>query len=827
MRRKAGICITVIALFTMVASTCVYAAEATSPDDTKITGTVVSTSCDAGGGNCEITYDNAGESAEESGDKTELTDIPSATVVDLTATGTEDTVNNPTTPDTDDTERANESDSSAGNGTEPDEVKNNAPDDAIKNVESSKNADSAENKGIDDPETTAGSSSVDKNTTEGEDSKSVSDNKNTQSASANKADTEQSSTTIVSDNKLPEEEPELISDPKEDGVFGKLRYENIGNGKVRITGYTEYKDTASGTLNIPSSINGSAVTEIGERAFYGYRGFTGTLVIPDSVVKIDGGAFDGCTGFTGLKLGNHVQIIGNDSVWGAFNNCPGMSGTLVIPDSVKTIGNHAFEGCTGFTALKLGRGVTEIWESAFQRCKGFKGDLTIPDNVKSISKYAFYKCDGFNGRLSIGSGVKTIPWCAFAECSGFTDLNLGSITGMEYNAFGNCSGFKGTLTIPATLKVIPESAFSGCTGFTGLALPGTVTEIGDFALGGCGFTGTLTIPDSVTKLGQSSFGGCNINCIIIGKNVRSVTDTTFVECFDVNKIINNSNIGIRAGQFLGLRSDYFESSTGQKVKYNEYMKKGTFTRGIRDQVEAFVTRLYRVVLEREPDGGGLAYWKAELKSGRKTGADVVASFYVSEEMYGKRISNSKFVDLAYNGIMGRTPDANGKQYWINGLEAGASYDYVASGFIGSQEFTDLCASYGITRGSRTPSEPRDQNIGITGFVSRLYTKALGRGYDTNGLNYWCQILVNNPSRDNLINVAYDGFYHSEELINQNLSNDEYIRRCYRTFLNREAEGEGFNYWKGLLDSGAKTRDDLVRDFAYSQEFSNIMASYGL
>ncbi len=88
-------------------------------------------------------------------------------------------------------------------------------------------------------------------------------------------------------------------------------------------------------------------------------------------------------------------------------------------------------------------------------------------------------------------------------------------------------------------------------------------------------------------------------------------------------------------------------------------------------------------------------------------------------------------------------------------------------------------------------------------------------------------MLDNPSRDNLINVAYDGFYHSEELNNLNLSNDEYIRRCYRTFMNREAEGDGFNYWKQLLDSGAKTRDDLVRDFAYSQEFSGIMASYGL
>ena len=246
-----------------------------------------------------------------------------------------------------------------------------------------------------------------------------------------------------------------------------------------------------------------------------------------------------------------------------------------------------------------------------------------------------------------------------------------------------------------------------------------------------------------------------------------------------------------------------------------------------DKVEAFVKRLYRVTLGREGEAGGVNYWVEELKSGRKTGADVVAEFYISQEMYNKGISNSDFVDLAYRGIMNREPDGNGKQYWVNGLDSGASYDYVASGFIGSQEFSDLCASYGITAGSRTPSEARDQNIGITGFVSRLYTKALGRAYDVNGLNYWCRVLLDNTSRENLINVAFDGFYHSEELKNQNISNDEYITRCYRTFMNREPEENGFNYWKRLLDSGEKTRDDLVRDFANSQEFSNIMASYGL
>lgn len=246
-----------------------------------------------------------------------------------------------------------------------------------------------------------------------------------------------------------------------------------------------------------------------------------------------------------------------------------------------------------------------------------------------------------------------------------------------------------------------------------------------------------------------------------------------------------------------------------------------------DKVEAFVTRLYRVVLEREPDDGGLTYWVAELKSGRSTGADVVGGFYLSKEMRDRRLSNSRYVELAYTGIMGRNPDSEGKSYWTDCLDSGASYDYMVCGFIGSQEFTDLCASYGIKRGNRQPVEARDKNIGITKYVSRLYTKALGRGYDADGLNYWCQQILNDSSRANVINVATGGFFHSAEFRRKNLDNGAFVKVLYRTFLGREYDQTGYQYWKGKLDSGQMSRDDVINAFAYSEEFSGIMAQYGL
>ncbi len=244
------------------------------------------------------------------------------------------------------------------------------------------------------------------------------------------------------------------------------------------------------------------------------------------------------------------------------------------------------------------------------------------------------------------------------------------------------------------------------------------------------------------------------------------------------------------------------------------------------QVRAFVTRLYRTTLEREPDESGREWWVQQLMSGSKTGAEVVSGFFLSDEMLSRGYSSSKIVELAYNGIMGRGSDANGKAYWVDALNSGTTYQFVVCGFVDSEEFTNLCKTYGIKKGSLSPTDNRDKNLGITKFVGRLYTKALGRGFDGDGLNYWCGKINDDTSKENVLDIALNGFLHSEEFLGKNLNDGEYVKVLYRTFLGREAESDGYRYWTEKLAAG-ESRDDIAAGFAYSEEFSNIMASYGL
>ena len=244
----------------------------------------------------------------------------------------------------------------------------------------------------------------------------------------------------------------------------------------------------------------------------------------------------------------------------------------------------------------------------------------------------------------------------------------------------------------------------------------------------------------------------------------------------------------------------------------------------RDLVEAFVTRLYRVCLLREPDDGGLAHWVRQLKNRQKTGAQVASGFYNSQEMIDRKLSDSAFVERCYTGIMGRASDAGGKKTWLNKLSSGFSRKYVVSGFVRSKEFGEICDKYRITRGTYDSDEARDRNGGVTGFAIRLYTKILGRQYDVSGLNNWCSVILRNPTKATLLDVALK-FLHSQEFLNKKLSNVEYVKVLYRTFLNREADTAGLSHWIGKL-AGGVSRDNIANSFANSAEFAKCIQSYG-
>lgn len=240
-------------------------------------------------------------------------------------------------------------------------------------------------------------------------------------------------------------------------------------------------------------------------------------------------------------------------------------------------------------------------------------------------------------------------------------------------------------------------------------------------------------------------------------------------------------------------------------------------------VQSFVTRLYKTCLNREPDTDGLTNWTKNLKAGAVTGAEAAAGFFSSYEYLSGDSTVEQFVTTLYNTLLNRQPSASEVKNWSDTIyNRTYTRAQVFDSFCGSQEFKGLCAAYGITAGRIDPAQ---YDMGeIYSFVIRLYKTCLSRDPDAAGLRNW----VNNLQAQAITGAqAAAGFFSSTELLNKNLSNENYVGLLYNVLLNRQPSDAEVKSWASDIISGISTRAQVFDGFCGSQEFKGLCSSYGI
>ena len=363
--------------------------------------------------------------------------------------------------------------------------------------------------------------------------------------------------------------------------------------------------------------SGSKITEIPE-SFFRHTGLT-SITLPDSVTTIASWAFGNCFNLQSVKLPSKLKTIGDH----AFYNTPmdsitfpnglitigdfafanqksyGMSGSLtytedlnlksvVIPDSVTSIGAHAFAsydgvhyiindpnaskfdrnnytGMTAISSLKLGSGLQTIGEGAFAGANITK--LTLPASLKSIGDYAFSYC----------INLKSVDWSNAASAA------IETVAGFDY-----CYSLK-SFVIPASTKTIGDEAFSNSEALTGVVIPEGVKTIGRLAFAGITKLGAVVIPSTVTTvdelafrdsgmssltikggsaaltLGYAAFSGCKSlagTTIELPKRVAAISDGTFAFVKSVAFVVRNDALRIQDGMEDGYSSWRISSEDG-------------------------------------------------------------------------------------------------------------------------------------------------------------------------------------------------------------------------------------------------------------------------
>ena len=329
----------------------------------------------------------------------------------------------------------------------------------------------------------------------------------------------------------------------------------IPNSVTSIGGWAFCGCSGLTSVTIPNS-----VTSIGERAFCGCSGLT-SVIIPNSVTSIGDRAFSGCSDLTSINVasGNtHYSSIDGvlyNSVQDTLIQCPGAKTSVTIPNSVTSIGDRAFSGCSGLTTLNFNAINCQNFES--YRYNGnyyfpFSGTslttVNIGDSVQRIPANFVSGCSSLTS-VTIGNSVTSIGEWAFSDCSGLTTLNFNAINCQDFGSFGTSLT---TVNIGDSVRRIPAYFVSGCSSLTSVTIGNSVTSIGSSAFEGCSDLTSVTIPNSVTSIGVRAFYDCSgLTSVTIPNSVTSIEDYAFYGCRGLTSVtIPNSVTSIGKSAFF-------------------------------------------------------------------------------------------------------------------------------------------------------------------------------------------------------------------------------------------------------------------------------------
>ena len=247
--------------------------------------------------------------------------------------------------------------------------------------------------------------------------------------------------------------------------------------------------------------------------------------IPDTVTSIGNNAFSGCTSITSVNIPNSVTRIGSY----CFSSCTSLT-NIRLPENklYQTMENGLLDGCKSLKQINIPTNIININYQALARC-GFER-LNIPGNVKNL--YSASIQNNFElVELKLNEGIERLG-SQFISASKVTKLDIpNSVINIEEAALYYCRNLK-SLTIGSGMTYIPNRLLWSTNSVENIIIKGKVTKIGNEAFNDSVKLNTLKMDwSNVISIGDKAFG----NCGMLKGNIKlnpncSIAETAFNGC---------------------------------------------------------------------------------------------------------------------------------------------------------------------------------------------------------------------------------------------------------------------------------------------------------
>lgn len=315
---------------------------------------------------------------------------------------------------------------------------------------------------------------------------------------------------------------------------------------ITITGYTGNDAHVVIPATIGRTIPAPVVTHIGNDEFYpfSYNDNIESVVIPDTVRTIGRSAFSNSRNLKHVELGDGLEYIGQN----AFSGCDLQS--IDLPEGLKEIIYGAFRGNASLEEINIPRSVNNIGEMVFRYCRGLKEINVHPSNnhYKDIDGVLFTKDGtvlkqfplGKEGTYTVPSSVNEIEFYAFSASENLTEVIIPeNVTEVGRSLFYQSRGLI-HVEFLANVQVLPESTFESCKSLQTVVMGNSIRTISEYAFGSCESLVSVQMSNNLEIIEKRAFRECeNLHTVDLPDSVKFIGERAFYE----NKGLTVLNLG--------------------------------------------------------------------------------------------------------------------------------------------------------------------------------------------------------------------------------------------------------------------------------------------